>query len=193
MIERVDSDEIVIHNRGVFRRLFENFFSHSSHGGLLPPNISEVKVAGVDCKLYRSGRVSKGHAEGLHKLGVQKVISFYNDGNSNDAQELRSELSRKGIQNEIIVCPCQKMNIELVRNVIYSLLAEEKVQLLNCHAGADRTGLVIAALRRMQGESTLSITADLLRHTHVPWKKFWYFYREILPEFQPQKSSKMPA
>jgi len=40
---------LVLRNHGLLRRLVENIFLHSSHGGRLPPNIDCVEIDGLPC------------------------------------------------------------------------------------------------------------------------------------------------
>jgi len=89
---------------------------------------------------------------GIQDLGIQKVISFYNNADSNKALGLKQKLETVGIKNQTISCVIYQMNIKLLREATREILRDSRTKLINCHAGADRTGITVATLRKIYGE-----------------------------------------
>ncbi|MFH0776784.1 MAG: tyrosine-protein phosphatase [Patescibacteria group bacterium] len=179
---------LVLRERGLLRRLIvENLLLRSSHAGQLPPNISEVGIKGLPCQIFRSGRVQMEHISGLQNLGVKRVVSFYKQENP-AADKLQKKLQSAGIESEIVFRPAELMDADLVRQIINTVLSDSRTKLINCHAGSNRTGIIIAAIRRIYGENYQQIFRDLWLHGHIPFPKFRHFYREILPQFGTQSS-----
>jgi len=70
-----------------------------------------------------------------------------------------------------------------IREAIATIRSFPSPVLVHCHAGADRTGIVIAALRACGGETDREkLIAEMKRHCHVAFKKFQY-YPALLDRF----------
>jgi tyrosine-protein phosphatase SIW14 len=103
------------------------------------PNFGEVTAS-----LYRGGQPSDAGFESLAKMGVGIVIDFREGGRENE----REQVTKRGMQYISIPWHCAHPDHQTVAKFLGALRENSgKKVFVHCHAGVDRTGVMIAAYR----------------------------------------------
>ena len=103
------------------------------------PNFGEVTST-----LFRGGQPSRDGFDELKKLGVQIVVNLRDD----NADTERSLVTTAGLQYVTIPWNCRHPANELAARFLEVLRENpQKKVFVHCHAGVDRTGLMIAVYR----------------------------------------------
>ncbi len=154
--------------------ILQNLITGDSSFGTLPPNFSEVKdIPGK--KIYRSGNLKKKHIERLMNFGVVTIITL-----NNTLEEVDSEIQKNKIYHVELDLSAGDLTVECLKNAVNKILTLPGPILVHCRAGADRTGMVIAALRIHFGErSKEKLFKEMRENCHVTWREYEYFYKII--------------
>ncbi len=98
----------------------------------------------INATLYRGGQPSKNGFEELKRLGVQIVVNLRDD----NSEAERSAVTAAGLEYVAVPWDCRHPANSLAARFLQVLQENrEKKIFVHCHAGVDRTGLMIAAYR----------------------------------------------
>lgn len=145
-----------------FRRWVEIILEYS-HNGELPHNFSIVDDLE---SVYRGGYPTKETVQGLKDLGINHVVSLWDNGNERENRVMQKgsyELKEAGLEQ--LVVPLKRsevINNDLLGKKIFDLSQEietlEGGVYIHCENGARRTGYVVAGLRLLK--NNFSLTPD---------------------------------
>ncbi len=170
--------EIVLKQKGYFKRcVWENLIVEHSYGGKLPRNIARVK--GIPGKeIYRSGYLQAEFIPGLLNLGIKSIVTL-----GSVSEKTSDLLEVYGIKHMEFDFSSTRMTFEGIQRAIDVILKFPDPVLVHCTAGADRTGIVIAALRTRFGEKDADkLFKEMRKYCHVTFKKYNYYY-DLLDKF----------
>jgi len=173
----LESPRLEIKGRCLLKKYFE-IVCGSSFQDTLPPNISEVLNTDLNCRLLRSGLPKIKHLETLKELGIERIISL-----QECEQTLQTAIEEGGFGHTTIQLMSKRITAEEINLVIRTLRQDTRATLLHCIGGADRTGIVIAAMRAQQNWNTKEISREMIRNCHIPFPKFQYVFDRLLPHF----------
>jgi protein tyrosine phosphatase (PTP) superfamily phosphohydrolase (DUF442 family) len=126
----------------------------------------------VDSHLYRSGLPSQKGMQQIERLGVRSILNLHHFGNDN------AEIQGTSLQVKQIRVNVTKMNYaEIVQSLRY-IMQSDKPVLVHCLTGADRTGVVVAAYRMLQGWSKQAAMNEMLNGG-------FHFRRYLFPNLIP--------
>ncbi|MBF0101417.1 MAG: tyrosine-protein phosphatase [Desulfobacterales bacterium] len=170
---QVKQDSFQLSKRSVFTRIIvENFILKSSHSGRLPPNIA--KVDGLEpLILYRSGLVKAEFIPSLVQMGIRSIVTL-----NRVSPETRKAIQYARIHHREFGFFSTQMTLEGIKQAIQAIYDTPKPVLVHCHAGADRTGIVIACLRILNGERDREkLFAEMGNYGHITFKRYEYYYK----------------
>lgn len=150
----------------------------SSRDGILPPNIT--KVEGIPGKIiYRSGQVEKEFIPALLKLEIRSIVTL-----NSVSQETKQILKTLAVSHKEFNFDGEKMTVSDLQKAVMVIINAPNAVLVHCYSGADRTGIVIAALRIYSGESDIDkLLEEMKKSCHIEWQKYNY-YKNLLIEFK---------
>lgn len=171
---KIDNKPIINKRDYVTRCVVENWITHSSHNGILPPNMSQV--IGIPNKIiYRSGQIDEKFIPGLKALGIKTIITL-----SSTSDKTKTAIKEARIIHREFDYSAKSMNIPKINKAIDSILDLPGPILVHCRAGADRTGIVIASLRARLGEKNhKKLSQEMTDNCHVRFPKYEYYQRII--------------
>jgi len=170
--------------RSYFKRcVCENIILRSSHQGMLPPNMSRVE--GVPGKeIYRSGMLKAEYIPALSELGIKSILTL-----NVFTDDTKDKIKAAGIQHIEYDFYAEAMTAGGITQAIETILDMPDPILIHCFAGADRTGIVIAALKGYLGEADIkSLYDEMYGSCHVPFEKYQY-YEGLLKKFIQHKKT----
>ena len=126
----------------------------------------------VDNRLYRSALVSSKGMQSIEKLGIRSVLNIHHFGD--DHAEMQGT-KLKGKQIRIHVT---KMSYaEIVESLRYIMRTDQPV-LVHCLTGADRTGVIVAAYRMLNGWTKKAAIDEMV---HGGFHFRGYLFPNLLP------------
>ncbi len=143
------------------------------------PNFGKVSAT-----LYRGGQPSKDGFAELKNLGVQIVVNLRDDNFETE----RSEVTAVGLEYVAIPWNCHHPANSLVTQFLEVLRENpEKRIFVHCHAGVDRTGLMIATHRMAEQGWTPEQAQDEMKDfgfnfIHRSWCRALVNYEEDFPQ-----------
>ena len=143
------------------------------------PNFGEVTST-----LYRGGQPSKDGFDELKKLGVQVVVNLRDD----NADTERSLVTAAGLEYVTIPWNCRHPANTLAARFLEVLRENpQKKVFVHCHAGVDRTGLMIAVYRMTEQGWTSEQAGDEMRDfgfnfIHRSWCHALEAYEQSFPQ-----------
>jgi protein tyrosine/serine phosphatase len=138
----------------------------------------------VTATLYRGGQPSKDGFDELKKLGVRIVVNLRDDNSETE----RSVVTTAGLEYVAIPWNCRHPANSLAARFLQVLRANrEKKVFVHCHAGVDRTGLMIAAYRMAEHGWTPEQATDEMKDfgfnfIHRSWCHALVDYEEDFPQ-----------
>lgn len=119
------------------------------------PNFGKVTTT-----LYRGGQPSKDGFDELKKLGVQIVVNLRDDNSERE----RSAVTAAGLEYVAIPWNCHHPANSLAARFLEVLRENpEKKIFVHCHAGVDRTGLMVAVYRMAEQRWTPEQASDEMK------------------------------
>jgi protein tyrosine/serine phosphatase len=107
-----------------------------------------TRFAQVSARLYRGGQPNEAHLPLLYQLGVRTVVSLRDEGESDRAAEARAA-ARLGMR--FLHFPFSGLEAPdpaLLHRIVAAIYDnEDGAVYVHCHAGRDRTSLVVALCR----------------------------------------------
>ncbi len=165
-------------NRCVFENLLE-----SSLDGKMPPNVGHVDNLPL-FEIYRSGMIKTEHLSSIKSLRVKKIITL-----NTLPIETKGEILITDIKHIEFNLSSGELTVQNISEVVSEILWSEGPIWIHCRGGADRTGMVIAALRIHFGEyDKQKLLIEMRNYCHITLPRL-ECYHELLDKLIEQSKN----